>query len=84
MRTKSQNNHHPKVEAKQVISAAGGPTALARELEVCHQAINFWKEVPPARVLDCERITGYSRYQIRPDIFGDAPPSKPIRAKKVA
>jgi len=80
MTTKS----HTKVTRDQVLEAGGGNNALARALGISHQAPNFWKKIPAHHVLACERITGFSRYQIRPDIFGDKPPRKTIRPKKVA
>lgn len=57
----------------EIIAAAGGPSALARQLGIKPQGISQWRRVPPERVLEVERITGISRYQIRPDIYGDAP-----------
>lgn len=62
------------VEATQeAIKAAGGPTNLGRELGISRQAVEQWRLVPPERVLDVERITGVSRYRLRPDIYGAAP-----------
>ncbi len=54
---------------------AGGPAALARSLEelgerITPQAISQWKVVPPEKVLKVEQITGVSRYELRPDVFG--------------
>lgn len=43
------------------------------------QAISQWKKVPADRVLDVERVTGISRHELRPDIFGP-PPSQEGRA----
>lgn len=55
---------------------AGGIVALARELGIKHTAIYSWKRVPAERVLDIERLTGISRHDQRPDIFGPAPTPK--------
>lgn len=56
------------------IEAAGGPAALAREIGgLTSQAVSQWKKAPAERVLDVERITGISRHELRPDIFGPAP-----------
>lgn len=50
---------------------AGGPAALAKALGgVTSQAVSQWKKVPAERVLDVERITGISRHDLRPDVFG--------------
>jgi DNA-binding transcriptional regulator YdaS (Cro superfamily) len=54
----------------------GGPAALAKALAdlsgepISSQAVSQWKKVPPDRVLDVERITGISRHELRPDVFG--------------
>lgn len=48
----------------------GGIVALARELGIKHTALYSWTRVPASRVLDMERITGISRHDLRPDIFG--------------
>jgi hypothetical protein len=47
--------------------------ALARELQITHQAISKWEPTPAVRVLEIERITGASRYQIRPEVYGPEP-----------
>lgn len=57
----------------EIVAAAGGPSALARKLGIKPQGISQWRRVPPERVLEVERVTGISRYQIRPDIYGDDP-----------
>ncbi|CDP50684.1 hypothetical protein [Devosia sp. DBB001] len=48
----------------------GGLVALATELGIKHQALYSWKRVPADRVLEIERITGVSRHELRPDVFG--------------
>lgn len=50
--------------------------SLSADFGVDKSTLLRWEEgkVPPARVLDVERITGISRHVLRPDIFGDAPP----------
>lgn len=52
---------------------AGGLGKLAAGLGISHQAFYSWKKVPAERVLDFERITGISRHDLRPDVFGHAP-----------
>lgn len=59
-----------KVKAK-----AGGNTVLARELGITPQAVAQWRVIPAERVLDIERITGVSRHEQRPDVFGSVPES---------
>lgn len=53
---------------------AGGVVRLSEKLGVKHQAISQWKKIPASRVLDIERLTGVSRYDQRPDIFGSKEP----------
>lgn len=54
----------------QAAEKSGGIVALARELGIKHTALYSWSRVPAERVLDIERITGISRHELRPDIFG--------------
>lgn len=52
---------------------AGGPAALAKALGgLTSQAVSQWKKIPAERVLDVERLTGISRHELRPDVFGEA------------
>lgn len=50
---------------------------MARELDVTPQAVSQWvnghRPVPPRLALRIEELTGITRYELRPDIFGDAP-----------
>ena len=59
-------------------AAAGGPSALARALTesgspIRPQGITKWSRVPAERVLEVERLSGISRYDLRPDVYGPAP-----------
>lgn len=61
---------------KRAVEKVGGPGALARTLcaegnEITHVAVSNWKVVPAERVLDVERLTGVSRFELRPDVYGD-------------
>ena len=64
------------------ISKAGGPDELARKLDITRQAISQWKQVPPLRVLEVERITGVPRHDLRPDLYPE--PSQPARQEQGA
>ena len=58
--------------AKDVIQAGGGPTAVARALDVRQSVVSNWairNRIPAERVLEIERITGVPCWEIRPDIF---------------
>lgn len=59
---------------ERAIKAAGTASALAKALKISEQAVSQWRRgerpVPANRVLDVERITGVSRHELRPDVFG--------------
>lgn len=57
---------------ERVVKQAGGRIALADKLGIKPQAVSQWDKVPALRVLDVERITGISRHELRPDVFGEA------------
>lgn len=54
-------------------SQRGMKTRLAHHFGVYPSALSQWDRVPAERVLDVERITGISRHDLRPDIYGVAP-----------
>lgn len=63
---------------EKVRAAGGGAVALSRALSLSGkplrpQAVSQWTQVPAERVLEVERITGISRHDLRPDVFGPAP-----------
>lgn len=68
---------------KKAAKSSGGVVALARELGIKHTALYSWTRVPAERVLDIERITGVSRHDLRPDIFGPAT-TRPSKLEKSA
>jgi DNA-binding transcriptional regulator YdaS (Cro superfamily) len=49
---------------------SGNISALAEELGISRAAVSAWDRVPAERVLDVERVTGISRFRLRPDIYG--------------
>ena len=58
-----------------IVQAVGTQRELAKALGVRPQSLTKWKNsgrVPANRVLEVERITGISRHEIRPDVFGRA------------
>lgn len=55
------------------IKSAGTASALARALGITPSAVLLWKEVPAGRIVEVERLTGVSRFELRPDICGPAP-----------
>jgi DNA-binding transcriptional regulator YdaS (Cro superfamily) len=55
---------------------AGGAAAMANAIGgLTSQAVSQWKRAPAERVLDIERLTGVSRHELRPDVFGPPPDS---------
>ena len=59
---------------QEAILQAGGLRALSRQLGIGHTAILRWDRAPALRVLEIERLTGVSRYRLRPDVYGPEPP----------
>ncbi|HEX5933477.1 MAG TPA: Cro/CI family transcriptional regulator [Pseudorhizobium sp.] len=55
------------------INSVGSASELARRLRVTPAAVLQWRKVPAERVLEVERITGVSRHDLRPDVFGPIP-----------
>ncbi|WP_082659061.1 transcriptional regulator [Aureimonas sp. AU40] len=56
---------------KEAAEIVGGFKRLAALLGIRHNSMYSWRQIPPARVLDIERLTGISRHRQRPDVFGD-------------
>ena len=62
---------------EEAVRVAGSLRNVADRLGVRSQAISQWtrwQKVPPKRVLALEALSGVSRYELRPDIYGPAPP----------
>lgn len=53
----------------------GSGSEVARRLGIKPAAVNQWSRVPHERCLDLERLTEgkVTRYQMRPDIYGEPP-----------
>lgn len=60
-------------KAAELKTGLKGNTALAKALEdaVTPQAVSQWNHVPLRHVFEVERITGISKYELRPDFFGE-------------
>jgi len=50
--------------------AAGGANALGRLLGITGQAVAKWEKIPAERVPEVGRLTGISRADLRPDLWG--------------
>lgn len=51
------------------IDVAGGTGKLARLLGITTQAVSLWETCPLERVIAVEKLTGVSRFRLRPDHF---------------
>jgi DNA-binding transcriptional regulator YdaS (Cro superfamily) len=74
------NNRGGEAALTEAIRRAGGIRALARALgNISPQSVSTWGVTPAVRVLEVERVTGVSRYKLRPDVFGPEPRPPTIR-----
>lgn len=55
----------------------GGAAKIVEELGISHAAISQWTQVPAKHVLAVEALTGVSRHDLRPDVYGPAPRRQP-------
>lgn len=61
---------------KQIVAQAGGVTAVAKAVGVSPQVVSNWikrGQVSALFVVPFEAVTGASRHELRPDVFGRAP-----------
>lgn len=67
--------HKPPMEraVEEAVRRVGSQRRMAKLLGISRQAIGQWKVVPAERVLALESISGVSRYELRPDLYGPAP-----------
>ncbi len=56
----------------EAIRREGSLRRVAERLGVSRQAMQQWTLVPVRRVLMLEAMSGVSRYELRPDIYGPA------------
>lgn len=62
-------NQDPMV--RKAIKQAGGLSILARRLGLDRRHVYGWERIPARWVLDVEKVTGISRHELRPDVFGE-------------
>ena len=62
---------------KKAIKQAGGPGKVAAALKISRQAVHKWDRCPVENLtaLKLEEMSGVSRYELRPDVFGKRPKS---------
>lgn len=58
------------------IEAVKSSSELARRLNISPQAVSQWDIAPLERVIEIERETGVSRFDLRPDVFAVPLPRK--------
>jgi hypothetical protein len=51
------------------VAAVGSRYRLAKQIGITPNAVERWKAVPIARLLDVERVTGIDRTLLRPDLY---------------
>jgi DNA-binding transcriptional regulator YdaS (Cro superfamily) len=68
---------------RRAVQAAGGVSNLARAIGVTAPSVHQWitevRPVPPGRCISIEQATSgdVTRYELRPDIFGEPKASAP-------
>ena len=65
----------PQTPIDRAIAACGSQQELARKIGRSQQMVSYWKlkgVVPPEAVPAIETVTGISRHELRPDVFGGA------------
>lgn len=63
------------------IELGGGVVKLAKQLRVTRGAVSQWRRVPQHHVFAVEALTGITRYELRPDIYGEPPRRAPRRSR---
>jgi TorA maturation chaperone TorD len=53
------------------IDAAGGVAQLARKIGISQPSVSNWSKIPAQRVIAVEAVTGVSRSDLRPDLYGE-------------
>lgn len=61
------------IPIKEIAKKVGGVVALGKALGLSKGAVSQWKRVPIDRVISVEKLTGFTRQQLRPDVFGKTP-----------
>ena len=64
------------------IAVAGGVGSLARKIGIAQPSVSNWSRVPAERVLTVEAVTGVSRVELRPDLFGERPELEEVDAAR--
>lgn len=54
---------------REVAKEFGGVVKLSLALGLSRAAVSAWKNIPPERVVEVERVTGIPREKLRPDLY---------------
>ena len=57
----------------EAVRQSGSYSRLAQRLGISRQALQQWASIPVRHVLLMERLSGVSRYELRPDVYGPPP-----------
>lgn len=57
------------MDIKDILGAAGGPSAVARKIGRHHSTVLRWTRVPPRHARAVAALTGIALHVIRPDIY---------------
>ncbi|NIW50572.1 MAG: hypothetical protein GWN14_29285 [candidate division Zixibacteria bacterium] len=55
---------------RKILRKVGSKYRLAKDLGISTQAVYQWRRIPVEHVLKIEEMTGVTRYEMRPDIYG--------------
>jgi DNA-binding transcriptional regulator YdaS (Cro superfamily) len=65
----ASKNYQKNSGLQQAIAVVGGLRALARLLNISHQAILQWDKIPDEWIIEIEQKTGIARERLRPDLY---------------
>lgn len=68
------------------IDGGGGLRPFAKAIGVSYQAVQKWRRsgIPAERVIKVEEVSGVSRFDLRPDLYGDMRLPSTVTSRKRA
>jgi DNA-binding transcriptional regulator YdaS (Cro superfamily) len=68
---------NPLTALQKAVAISGGQVALAKKLGLKQGHVWWWlnrsKRIPAEQTIAVEQLTGVSRHELRPDVFGHVP-----------
>lgn len=61
------------MDVKEIVSRAGGPVKLGKEINLSHSAISCWTRVPLRHCRKVSDLTGIPLHELNPEIWPLAP-----------